>query len=304
MNRTQGCLFLSSFVLAGGLLFGQDKMTPVITNFQDVSSTGPNAVFFPFIQIAKNVGIAVPSFLGACVTSLPTGANPPILPPGGVASQSSCPYFGPDAFITRAEAAYWVIKAQFDETQIGNFLCATGGDPSGLSAGCNSGITASSFADVGVGGASIVNPFVQPNPALGITGVTNRQLERYIEVMSRRGYTKGCSFDPLFRFCPNDLVNRAQVAVFIIRAKMNNVFPTTLSGIPVNSPYGDNFGFNPTPYFTDVTPNDPVWGQFFSYIQKLRELNITNGTSPTTFSPANHVTRKEMATFIVRGFFL
>ena len=35
--------------------------------------------------------------------------------------------------------------------------------------------------------------FVGPNPALGITRVTNAQLMRYIEVMARRGYTKDCS---------------------------------------------------------------------------------------------------------------
>ena len=29
-------------------------------------------------------------------------------------------------------------------------------------------------------------------------------------------------------------ITRAQTAVFIIRAKMNNVFPTTLSGLPLS----------------------------------------------------------------------
>jgi hypothetical protein len=33
-------------------------------------------------------------------------------------------------------------------------------------------------------------------------------------------------------------------------------------------------------------------------------LGITVGTSPTTFSPANNVTRKEVATFAMRAFFL
>jgi hypothetical protein len=36
----------------------------------------------------------------------------------------------------------------------------------------------------------------------------------------------------------------------------------------------------------------------------MRELEITKGTSATTFSPGNNVTRKEIATFVVRAFFL
>ena len=124
------------------------------------------------------------------------------------------------------------------------------------------------------------------------------------------------------------------MAVFIIRAKMNNVFPTSLSGVPLNSPYGDNFGtflgVNPSgvaagpngqctassgcvtgQYFND----EPITDQFYLYIQKLRELRITNGTQPGAdpshpcpsapcYSPFLNITRQEIATFIVRAFFL
>ena len=96
------------------------------------------------------------------------------------------------------------------------------------------------------------------------------------------------------------------MSVFLIRAKMDNVFPTTLSGIPLASPYGDNFGtyLPPVPYFSDVTASDPVVGPYYIYIQKMRELRITNGTGGATFSPNNSLTRKEIATFTVRAFFL
>jgi len=283
------------------------------TYFQDVQPTGsPDSSFFTWIQLAKNLGLAVPSATGPCTINngLPPILQPPA--PGTLPTPSpstlGCPYFGPDTIVTRAEMAYWVVKAQMDETQVTNYLCATGGDPSGLSPQCNGGQPASSFADLGAGGGAILNPFLGANPGLGIVGVTNAQLQRYIEVMARRGYTKGCNNtnDPQAAYCPNLPVTRAQMAVFLIRAKMNNVFPTTLSGLPLASPYGDNFGvyLPPVPYFSDVTAADPVYGQYYIYIQKMRELRITNGTGGATFSPGNNLTRKEIATFVVRAFFL
>lgn len=300
-------LLIPALLQSAGLAIAQTTPTPVLdnTSFQDVPQSGsPASSFYTFIQLAKRVGLAVPAAVGPC-TAPPVG-NPPVLPPPGSGTNPSpvvCPYFGPDAVVTRAEMAYWIVKAQLDETQVTNFLCATGGDPSGL--GCGNAST-STFADLGIAGASIMNPFLGPNAVLGIAGVTNAQLMRYIEVMVRRGYTKGCSGtnDPSFRYCPNDPVTRAQMAVFIIRAKLNNVFPTSLSGIPLAEPYGDNFGSVPAPFFTDVQPNDPVYKDYYLYIQKLRELGITQGTSPTTYSPGNNVTRKEIATFVVRAFFL
>ncbi len=284
------------------------------TYFQDVQPSGsPDSAFFTWIQLAKNLGLAVPSATGPCTIN---NGNPPILQPPASATQPApspstlgCPYFGPDTIVTRAEMAYWVVKSIMDETMISNYLCATGGDPSGITS-CPGGVgvPGSTFADVGAGGGSILNPFLGANPSLNIAGVSNAQLLRYIEVMARRGITKGCNSttDPTAAYCPNQPVTRAQMSVFLIRAKMDNVFPTTLSGIPLTAPYGDNFGtfLPPTPYFSDVTAADPIYGPYYIYIQKMRELRITNGTGGATFSPGQNLTRKEIATFIVRAFFL
>ena len=293
-NRTT-VLSIPVFVLSAGLLSAQPQA------FQDVSPTGPDGNFFGVIRIAQAVGLAVPASLGACVSTAP-GTNPPIVPPSGATPQ--CPYFAPDTPITRAEAAYWIVKSLFDEAQITQYLCATGGDPSGLSPQCNAPNSAS-FGDLGVAGAAIKDPFVVPNPAMGIAGVTNAQLMRDIEVMKRRGYTKGCgaNVDLSENFCPNDEVNRAQIAVLIIRAKLDQLYATSLSGIP-GPPPADSFPVNPVPYFTDVTPGDPTWGPYFKYVQKLAELGITHGTTPTTFGPGNNITRKEIAAFVIKAFFL
>ena len=75
------------------------------------------------------------------------------------------------------------------------------------------------------------------------------------------------------------------MAVFLIRAKMSNVYPSVISGCPTPQapacpgvPGGDNFGLTvgTNQYFTDVGPSNA----FFVYIQKMYELRITNGTVP------------------------
>jgi hypothetical protein len=102
------------------------------------------------------------------------------------------------------------------------------------------------------------------------------------------------------------------MAVFLIRAKMSNVYPSVISGCPVpNAPAcpgtigGDNFGLTvgTTPYFSDVNATNA----FFVYIQKMYELRISNGTAPVPASPVYSdtatLTRGELLTFIIRAFF-
>lgn len=105
---------------------------------------------------------------------------------------------------------------------------------------------------------------------------------RYIQKMKELGITVGCSPTT---YCPESPVTRSQMAAFLIRGKLANLF-------------GDNFTFPSTPYFTDVPATDVR----FSFIQKLRELGITSGCGPTTYCPDSPVTREQMAVFIVRSF--
>jgi len=291
------------------------------TYFTDVPSTNG---FFTWIQIAKNLNIAQPAgvvtagstgITNGGVPACSTNGNPPVQPPPPPGSTTSpgtstllCAQFNPTGQVTRAEMAYWVVRAQMDENMVSNFLCATGGDPTGIAPCAVGGAGSFTFGDTNLAN----NPFVQTNLPSGFTVVTTPMIERYIEVMARRGYTKGAGVctapgtdDAVYRFCPNDLVTRAEMAVFIIRAKMNNVFPTSLSGIPTASPYGDQFKyFLPAgQYFSDV-PNSGGTADYYIYIQKMRELRITNGTTGTTFSPNNPLMREEIATFVVRAFFL
>jgi hypothetical protein len=197
--------------------------------------------------------------------------------------------------VTRAEMARWTVRAQMDETAVTNYINATGG-------------RFCSFADVtcpGNDGANVTDS----------TGVAGDW--RYIEVMYRRGYTKGCDAtnDGQRRFCPTRTLTRGEMAVFIIRAKMNSVFPTVTSGAFTTTScqppgtaltvtqIGDQFGLYAgcNPYFTDV----PTTHVYYAFIQKMRELRIANGTSfsPATYSAEATLSRGQLMTFLVRAFF-
>jgi hypothetical protein len=73
------------------------------------------------------------------------------------------------------------------------------------------------------------------------------------------------------------------MAVFMVRAVLHT----------------DDFPYSTTPYFTDVTPTTFGW----SWIQRMKEDNITSGCTVTTYCPNNSVTRGDMATFVMRGAF-
>jgi hypothetical protein len=234
-------------------------------------------------------------------------------------SQATCPFFVPvqiainqglatldangnvgiNAFVTRAEMAKFVVLGMMDEKAVTNFLQQTGG--------CTT-----SFADVasdcnsGVSGGTV--------PAAASTG----SFWRYIETMARKKITTGCfANDAIQQYCPTANLTRAQMAVFLIRAKMNNVYPSVISGCP--SPQapacpgitgGDNFGLTvgTQPYFADVTTaaSDP-FASYFLYVQKMFELRITNGVNPPPgvplYGPGQTLTKGQILTFVVRAFF-
>jgi photosystem II stability/assembly factor-like uncharacterized protein len=80
-------------------------------------------------------------------------------------------------------------------------------------------------------------------------------------------------------YMPKNLVTRGQMAAFMIRAKL-----------------GESFSYTLTPFFGDV----PDTHGFFKYVQKLRDLGITQVTG--TYFVDRPVTRAEMAAFLSRAF--
>jgi hypothetical protein len=103
----------------------------------------------------------------------------------------------------------------------------------------------------------------------------------WIEQLYNDGITKGC-FPGLY--CPNDNVTRAQMAVFLLRAKHGDSYmPPAATGI-----------------FSDV--NLDYWAA--DWIEQLYNEGITGGcgTNPLRYCPNNSVTRAQMAVFLVRAF--
>ncbi len=301
--------------------------------FNDVMVGGVPIPEFSYIQMAVNLGFTPSSFTGGGCTAAGTPITPPnvtCIPfagvnavdyptiPAGVTAPGAAPAagsFGPNDQITRREMAYWIVKGQMDEAAITAYLTNS------FALTGSAGITGTSFADV---------PTTDPG-------------FKYIEVMARRGYTSGCAAGVARRYCPDFISTRRDLAAFIIRAKFSNVFASVLSGCaftfvngttsPTSTLFppalttncnvnGDNFGLFLTglTYFTDnpqVTGND-----WYPFVQKMRELRITNGTflgpnndgrngtyalGVTTGVPpigdSGNLLRKQIASFVMRAFF-
>lgn len=122
------------------------------------------------------------------------------------------------------------------------------------------------------------NPFFQDVP-------TTHPYFRHIQKLRDMGVTTGCTAT---NFCPGDPVTRGQMAAFLVR---------TMFGIPSNTL--TSFPFPDTLTFTDVLANNI----FYSHVQKLFQLGITNGCSATEYCPNSQINRGQMAVFLVRGLF-
>ena len=98
---------------------------------------------------------------------------------------------------------------------------------------------------------------------------------RFIQRLAELGVTTGCGDGR--RFCPDDTVSRAQMAVFLARA--------------YDLPDG------PDPGFTDV----PEGAWYAPEVAKLAASGITQGCDDGLFCPNADTTRGQMATFLHRA---
>ena len=101
----------------------------------------------------------------------------------------------------------------------------------------------------------------------------------FIEQLAADGITSGCGNG---NYCPGDNVTRAQMAVFLLRAKYGSDY------IPPD----------PTGVFSDV----PIGSFADRWIEQLAVEGITAGCGGGNYCPADPVTRAQMAVFLVRTF--
>jgi ELWxxDGT repeat protein len=104
--------------------------------------------------------------------------------------------------------------------------------------------------------------------------------EDWIEALKSDGITSGCGAG---MYCPEDSVTRAQMAVFLLKAKYGSSYsPPAASGVK----------------FTDVPSSH--WAA--AWIEQLAVESITSGCATGMYCPENPVTRAQMAVFLVRTF--
>ncbi len=129
----------------------------------------------------------------------------------------------------------------------------------------------------GIHGASYI-----PTDASGIVFAdvpSSYWASAWIEQLASEGVTSGCGDG---NYCPDDTVSRAQMAIFLLRAKHGSSYsPPAATGV-----------------FTDV----PVGYWADAWIEQLAAEGITSGCGAGIYCPDSPVTRAEMAVFLVRAF--
>ena len=123
-------------------------------------------------------------------------------------------------------------------------------------------------------------------PAVGVTTgfgdvATTYWAASWVKQLAAEGITGGCGSG---NYCPEGPVTRAQMAVFLLRAKHGSSY----------APPGIGAGSG----FTDVPPT--YWAA--AWIKQLAAEGITGGCGTGTYCPESSVTRAQMAVFLVRTF--
>jgi hypothetical protein len=104
---------------------------------------------------------------------------------------------------------------------------------------------------------------------------------RFIETIFHKGVTGGCTGGG---YCPTNPVTRAQMAVFLLKAKFGSAhIPPPCTGT----------------VFTDVPCSG---GPFDPWIEELASLQITGGCGGGQYCPGATVTRQQMAVFLLKAF--
>jgi ELWxxDGT repeat protein len=160
----------------------------------------------------------------------------------------------------------------------------------GITLGCGEGLFCAertlTRAEMGVFlGRGLHGSAFVPPPATG-TRFTDVPADYWaagwIEQIATDGVTQGCAASPP-RFCPAAQVSRAEMAIFLLRARHGGSYtPPPATGTR----------------FTDVPAS--FWAA--AWIEQLAAEGITNGCDVNLYCPNKTVGRAEMAVFLTRAF--
>jgi hypothetical protein len=132
----------------------------------------------------------------------------------------------------------------------------------------------------GIHGSSYTPPAV--GDGTGFNDVpTTHSAAAWIKQLAAEGITGGCGNG---NYCPNQAVTRAQMAIFLLRAKYGDDY--------VPPAVGGSSGFNDVPAGSSTAP----------WIKQLAAEGITGGCGNGNYCPNNPVTRAQMAIFLQRTF--
>ena len=133
------------------------------------------------------------------------------------------------------------------------------------------------FLERGMNGSDYSPPAATGNVFLDVAA--EDFAANFIEQLASDGITSGCGNN---NFCPDAVVTRDQMAVFLLRAKYSSAYsPPAATGV-----FGD----------VDLSHWAVRW------IEQLLAEGITAGCGSGNYCPNNEVTRDQMAVFLVRIF--
>jgi len=129
-------------------------------------------------------------------------------------------------------------------------------------------------------GNSYTPPAVGDSSGFGDVSLT-ASYAAWVKQLATEGITVGCGNG---NFCPQQVVNRAQMAIFLLRAKHGATYsPPAVGG---------STGFNDVSLDVSYAP----------WVKQLAVEGVTSGCGNDNFCPLQNVNRAQMATFLVRAF--
>jgi len=123
--------------------------------------------------------------------------------------------------------------------------------------------------------------FLPPAVPISFGDTTGHWAQYWIEALNNDGITAGCGSG---NYCPENSTTRAEMAVFLLRAKYGAGYTPPAVGASTG--------------FSDVPTN--YWAA--AWIKQLAAEGITGGCGTNLYCPESPVTRAQMAVFLVRTF--